>query len=221
MPRGPKITYTYNGITFSTASKVVAKRAAAGNLKGAYARYISDTIGRAQRATDMSAKEKKQTKNKIVEGLMSEAQARKEISDYQQKVHDNIEKNLRKIFGDVYDQLRDVDKKKARKMIRELDSVLSKYAWMYDTADYEQMNQELQTIIDKFKEGLTDEADVSHMQIADETFSLIKEQYESKAEEKLDVLKDREARRQRGELKTWKKRNQAYVKRLEKIRSGK
>lgn len=221
MPRGPKITYTYNGITFSTASKVVAKRAAAGNLKGAYARYISDTIGRAQRATDMSAREKKLTKNNIVEGLIQEAEAREEIRKYREQVKENIENNLRNIFGDVYDQLRDVDKKRARKVIRELDAVLSKYAWMYDTADYEQMTNEMQTIVDKFKAGLTEEEDVSHMQIADETFSTIKKQYETKAEQKLDVLKDREARRERGELKTWKKKNAAYVKRMQKVKRGK
>lgn len=216
MPRGPKVTYTYNGITFSTASKVVAKRAAAGNLKGAYARYISDTIGRAQRATDMSAREKRLTKQGLVEGTITEAEAREAISKYEQEVHDRIEQNLRHIFGDVYDQLRDIDKKKSRKMLRELDEILSKYAWMYDTADYEQMNQELQTVVDKYRNGLDKEEDLSHLQTAEDTFSIIKKEYESKAKQKLEVLKDREIRREKGELKTWKKKNQTYLKRKAK-----
>ena len=58
MAKNPKvkITYTYNGTTFTTGSQRVAKAAASGHMDVAYRRYLSDTVGRQLRSLDRLSK---------------------------------------------------------------------------------------------------------------------------------------------------------------------
>ena len=63
--KGEKITYTYNGITFETASKVVMSMWTRGKHESAYKRYISDTTGRRLRDSDIGKKTRLNTLRSI------------------------------------------------------------------------------------------------------------------------------------------------------------
>ena len=191
-----KTTYTFGNITFSTSSKVVAKMAASGNMRAAYNRYISDTVGRAMRGTDMSKAVRAQWRHGLADQILSEAEARAAVKAYKKQVQQNIGQNIKAIYGDVYDQLRDMDTRAAKKLIREIDNIIAKYSWAYDVQESYEMNQEIQTAIEKFKEenaGELSESDMDKILKVESSFGSTKEQYEGVVAQKLEKMAQREA----------------------------
>lgn len=196
MPRGPKITYTYNGITFSTASKVVAKAAASGNMRAAYNRYISDTVGRAMRGTDMSKAVRAQWRHGLADQILSEAEARAAVKAYKLEVAGKVGDNIRKIYGDVYNELRDMDTKAARKLLKKIDNIIAEYAYSYDVRESYEMNADIQTAIEEFRkenDGQLSHDDMERLMKMESSFGETKKQYESVVEQKLEKMAQREA----------------------------
>ena len=196
-----KTTYTFGNITFSTSSKVVAKAAASGNMRAAYNRYISDTIGRAMRGTDMSKAVRAQWRHGLADQILSEAEARAAVKAYKKQVQSNIAENIKGIYSDVYNELRDIDTRAARKLLKEIDNIISKYAWSYDVQESYEMNQEIQTAIEKFKEenaGELSESDMDKILKVESSFGQTKEQYEAVVDQKLEKMRAREAAKEAG-----------------------
>lgn len=69
-----QITYTYNGITFETSSKVVLSMWSRGKFESAYKRFLSDTTGRRMRGSGMSRKTRLNTL-RTIEKTKDEKQA--------------------------------------------------------------------------------------------------------------------------------------------------
>jgi len=152
-----KITYTYNDITFSTASKVVAKMAKSGNLEGAYNRYISDTVGRELRKVDMAKATRQQWMRSIKAGISTAEEAKAAKRAYEQQVGENIEKAIRKQYEDVLSQLKDSNDPALRKIAEKLSEIIEAYSDRYRAENNEKMQQEMQQIIDQAKTDLSEE----------------------------------------------------------------
>ena len=197
----PKITYTYNGTSFTTGSQRVAKAAASGNMRAAYNRYISDTVGRAMRGTDMAKSVRLQWRHALADQLLTEAEARAAVKAYKKQVLSNIAENIKGIYVDVFNELRDIDTRAARKLLKEIDNIISRYAWAYDVQESYEMNQEIQTAIEKFKEenaGELSESDMDRLLKVESSFGQTKEQYEAVVDLKLEKMRAREAAKEAG-----------------------
>ena len=191
-----KVTYTYNGITFSTASKVVAKMAKAGNMKSAYKRSLSDTVGRQLRTLELSEANRLQYLRAAEMGKIEPERIVKAVKSYKEIVAMNIADNIKGIYGDIFNEIRDIDTRAARKLLKEIDNIISKYAWAYDVQESYEMNQEIQTAIEKFKEenaGELSESDMDRILKVESSFGQTKEQYEAVVDQKLERMRAREA----------------------------
>lgn len=157
MAKSAKVTYTYNGFTFSTASKVVAKRAAAGNMEGAYKRYISDTLGRQLRKTDMSKALRKQYLRGVESGLKTVEETLKAKKEYEKQVSKNIAENIKKQYRDVFDQLRDSKDATVRKIGDRVGRIIEKYSDRYKSSNNQQMLNEVKKLVSNYRDDISEE----------------------------------------------------------------
>ena len=191
-----KTTYTFGNITFSTSSKVVAKAAASGNMRAAYNRYISDTVGRAMRGTDMSKAVRAQWRHGLADQILSEAEARAAIKAYKLEVAGKAGENIKGIYEDVYNELRDMDTRAARKLLKKIDNIIAEYAYSYDIRESYEMNQEIQTAIDEFKKENQDQLshdDMEKLLKLESSFGETRGQYEDVVAQKMEKMAQREA----------------------------
>lgn len=98
-----KTTYKYKGIEFASTSKVVAKKASQGDMRGAYEMHLSNTISRQMARADMSKAVRSQWVNSIVEGLRTEEEAKEALKNFK-----NIEKGIRTAKAEINQERRDI-----------------------------------------------------------------------------------------------------------------
>lgn len=77
-----KTKYTYKGIEFASASKVVAQKAKQGDMRGAYQTYLSNTIIRQMAKNDMSSAVRSQWLTSLENGLRTEEEARQALENF-------------------------------------------------------------------------------------------------------------------------------------------
>lgn len=81
----PKVNYTYKGIKFATASKVVAKQASRGNLLGAFRTHFNNTIGRQMKARGLSPEVRENVFQQLVrEGNADLREVQREVRKFKQ-----------------------------------------------------------------------------------------------------------------------------------------
>lgn len=79
-----KTKYTYKGIDFASASKVVAQKAKQGDMRGAYQTYLSNTIIRQMTKSGMPTQVKNQWLKSLTEGLRTVNDAEDAIKTFSQ-----------------------------------------------------------------------------------------------------------------------------------------
>ena len=189
-----KVSYTYNGITFSTASKVVAKMAVAGHMKSAYKRYLSDTVGKQLRTLDLSKANRLQYLRAAEIGKIEPERIVKAVKAYKEIVAMNIADNIKSIYDDVFVQLSGMDNKAARDLIHEIDDIIAEYSNAYDVTYTVEMNQKIQNAIEHFKNNTQlSERDMQHFSYIDESMSSIGEQFQVKVDAYKKKMAAREA----------------------------
>ena len=186
-----KVTYTYNGITFSTASKVVAERAASGNLKGAYARYISDTVGRTLRSTGMAKKMRLQYVRAAEVEKLSQQEIRAKARAYQKEVRDILSGRVENQYQDVFSQLKDSSDPEVRKLSRKISTVIRKYSDRYKGDNAEKMNNEIKNIVDQARTAGVSEEGLEDLNKIDDSLEQIRSQVALREQMKNSRLKDR------------------------------
>ena len=91
-----KTKYTYKGIEFASASKVVAQKAKQGDMRGAYQTYLSNTIIRQMTKSGMTGAVKTQWLKSLTEGLRTVDEAEEAIKTFSQ-----IQKDTRSQFHET------------------------------------------------------------------------------------------------------------------------
>ena len=158
----PKITYTYNGTSFTTSSQRVAKAAAAGHMEAAYRRYLSDTVGRELRTLDRLSKANRLQYLKAVElGLTSPESLRSAVKEYHRIVSDIVEGRMENQYRDVLDQLRGSSDPEVRKLGSRVNKIIAEYSDRYRAEDGMKANRAIKNMLEKAeskvsREGLED-----------------------------------------------------------------
>lgn len=190
MPRGPKITYTYNGITFSTASKVVAQRAASGNIAGAYKRYVSDTLGRSLRAGHQSKGMRQQYLRSVEAGKGSVTEIREKSRELEKIVRDKISGDIQNQYQDVFAQLNDSQDPTVRKLAKRVREIIDKNADKYRPENAMKANRAIMRAIDKAKTDISEQG-MHDLEAVSDTVERIRSQISIKDKMRTSRLKDR------------------------------
>lgn len=92
-----KTTYKYKGIEFASTSKVVAKKASQGDMRGAYQKHLSNTIIRQMTKADMSPAVRSSWMNSLTEGIKTEDEAKEALRMF--KILRSAEKHEKRDFN--------------------------------------------------------------------------------------------------------------------------
>lgn len=110
-----KTTYTYKGIEFASASKVVAEKASQGDMKGAYQHYLSSTVVKQMARADMSPAVRRTWQQALIEGIKSENEAREAIIKASEKKAKEFIKKARAEKREVSNTAKDAGMSKKRR----------------------------------------------------------------------------------------------------------
>lgn len=152
-----KITYTYNGKTFTTSSQRVAKAAAAGHMEAAYRRYLSDTVGRQLRSLDRLSKANRLQYLKAVEtGRIAPEQVTQAVKEYQRIVQDIVETRMQNQYQDVLNQLQGSEDPAVKKLVSGVQKIISTYADRYRAEDGMKANKAIKRLLERAENDVSE-----------------------------------------------------------------
>ena len=152
-----KITYTYNGKTFTTSSQRVAKAAAAGHMEAAYRRYLSDTVGRQLRSLDRLSKANRLQYLKAVEtGRIAPEQITQAVKEYQRIVQDIVETRMQNQYQDVLNQLQGSEDPAVKKLVSGVQKIISTYADRYRAEDGMKANKAIKRLLERAENDVSE-----------------------------------------------------------------
>lgn len=148
------VKYTLeNGVSFSSASKVVRGKWESGDRKGAYETYIQSKYLEPMEKAGMSKALRMSWQRSLESGLRTEEDARNAISEYEREVASNINENLKEQYGTVISYLKDTGDPALRSVVDKIESLIDQVSGWYHKGGAKWLAKEIEKVLSS-KEGL-------------------------------------------------------------------
>lgn len=145
-----KVTYTWQGMTFSTGSKVVARMWAQGKFESAVNRYISDTSGRQLRNTPLHRTTRLNIQKKLKTGDLYKSDVREIVETSRERVPYIVD-NMGKWYSDALQILNHSQHEETRNLSRTIQNIIERYANRYSEERNVEMAQKINHALDTIR----------------------------------------------------------------------
>lgn len=180
------IKYTLdNGVTFSSASKVVSKKWTDGDVEGAFESYLTHKLIDPMAKAGMSKKLRDSWLRSIRAGIKTEGEGQTALQEYKNQVQNNVADNIKNQYVGVLNYLRQSGNEDVRRIVSKIESLIEEVSgWYHDgSADY--LAREIGKILSS-ADDLTEEA-LAEMETATEYFVGVQKQQETTSKFKFQV----------------------------------
>lgn len=154
------IKYTLdNGVTFSSASKVVSKKWTDGDVEGAFESYLTHKLIDPMAKAGMSKKLRDSWLASIRAGIKTEQEGKTALQEYKNQVSNNIFENVKNQYSGILAYLRSSDNPDVRDIARKIEDLIEETAGWYHEGGAKYMAKQLDKIInDAYELEMMDKA---------------------------------------------------------------